>query len=1012
MKPTILFALILDFFSSQAQHPEWLPDGITGGSRGDTRHIVYPTPNPNPNPVLGRLIAVSDLGTIFESLDNGATWHILSFQNLIPAVPDLHMEPTISPDTFYMVGANFLTTWNYPAISTDGGYHWRPLPGVEVPEKWCNFLSPDPFHTRRLVMSNNDGIFYSANAGNSFTDIDPGFKRKAVGCFWNGNSIYVADRRGLLVSDDGGATFSRASLPAQLPMPVPDSIEFLNLTGAVKGNVTTLYGLAKVFGEKQLVRFDRTGTGPFTYVTQNQEFVLSATHIGVSRDFPEIVWIAGAINDVLPEVWRSDDGGQSWLPKIQRTFNQNVWTGFMGDEGQFTYYWAETVLGFWANPYDPNEAIISDYSFQHRTRDGGSSWEALYVLPEERNPPGQPTPVDKFYHSNGFENTSIWFISLVSPDTMLVGMSDYGLVLCVRDGNRWKCVPRRQAIGFNSVYCIVKVNGKVYAAASTLHDLGQSTYITDSKILQIDDITPHFGAIRVSNDNGWTWSTLKPFEDPVSWIASDPSNPEVLYASVVHPDTGGVFRTNDLSAGANAHWERLPDPVNTAGRPLNIRVLTDGTLIRSDFARLQTNGSFDSKAGIYVSSDQGQTWEDRSIPAMKKWARDVVVHPQDENIWVVSVFGHWGCKDSIDQCGHTCFDCHAWGTYITKNRGQSWTRIGDFYRSESATWDRNDPNVLMVTTEQEGLWISYDALSENPHFYLVESFNCMHPVRVFQNPYDDKDWYVASFGNGVQHATLKSNQTALEFSPKIAADMQNGTICANTPIQFYDRSSENTSGRLWKFPDGVPAVSSALNPEISFASPGIKTVELTIWNNVDTMTEVLTFEVISAPEAAFFTQINGNTVSFTDQSTGSPASWFWNFNNEATSTAPNPIFTFENTGLVNVWLTTSNACGSDSVFMPILLTSSQREPSNIPDIVFSPVPAKDAVWLTWAAPGFQPIRYEISDMSGKLMRQAAFPPGVGTRQTIHLNGFQPGIYQVKLFSDGHLPPISKLIIKT
>ena len=55
------------------------------------------------------------------------------------------------------------------------------------------------------------------------------------------------------------------------------------------------------------------------------------------------------------------------------------------------------------------------------------------------------------------------------------------------------------------------------------------------------------------------------------------------------------------------------------------------------------------------------------------------------------------------------------------------------------------------------------------------------------------------------------------------------------------------------------------------------------------------------------------TVSFTDQSTGSPTSWKWYFGDGNTSTEKNPVHTYNKSGRYSVTLTASNANGSNAL---------------------------------------------------------------------------------------------------
>ncbi len=71
-----------------------------------------------------------------------------------------------------------------------------------------------------------------------------------------------------------------------------------------------------------------------------------------------------------------------------------------------------------------------------------------------------------------------------------------------------------------------------------------------------------------------------------------------------------------------------------------------------------------------------------------------------------------------------------------------------------------------------------------------------------------------------------------------------------------------------------------------------------------------------APAAAFSfapaSPVPGQTVSFTDASTGSPTSWAWTFGYGGTSTAQSPTHSFITTGTYSVTLTASNSGGSSS----------------------------------------------------------------------------------------------------
>lgn len=60
------------------------------------------------------------------------------------------------------------------------------------------------------------------------------------------------------------------------------------------------------------------------------------------------------------------------------------------------------------------------------------------------------------------------------------------------------------------------------------------------------------------------------------------------------------------------------------------------------------------------------------------------------------------------------------------------------------------------------------------------------------------------------------------------------------------------------------------------------------------------------------TPLVGQSVSFTDTSTGGPTSWSWNFGNGATSATRNPVYAYPAPGTYSVSLTATNAGGSST----------------------------------------------------------------------------------------------------
>jgi len=434
---------------------------------------------------------------------------------------------------------------------------------------------------------------------------------------------------------------------------------------------------------------------------------------------------------------KSIDGGD-WAHVFNTVNNQNIFTGWAGDGGDHGWSFPEAPFGFAVAGNDASTVMLTDYSCAHITTDGGQSWHQQYLDPQDENPMNTDTPKGKNYHGIGVENTSCWQLLWTDSLNLFAGFSDITGIMSDDKGESWKFIPN---ITQNTIYRIIKhPSGNLYACSSNIHDIYQSTRIYDA---EIDNGT---GAIHYSTDNGGNFSLLHDFGHPVVWIATDPSSPERMYASVLHHNnqtTGGIWFTENLSAGPSSTWTKMAAPPRSNGHPFNITVLDNGDLVASFSARKPGYSMpFTDSSGVYYYDRAATTWFDRSDPNMRFWTQDVVVDPNDptQNTWYAGVFEGWGTSG-------------IWGTgglYKTGDRGISWTRINDNFRVNSCSVMPGDPSVLYFTTETDGLWYSENANDPNPEFIQVVNYPFRHPLRLFFNPYRENEVWVTAFGGGIK----------------------------------------------------------------------------------------------------------------------------------------------------------------------------------------------------------------------------------------------------------------------
>lgn len=168
---------------------------------------------------------------------------------------------------------------------------------------------------------------------------------------------------------------------------------------------------------------------------------------------------------------------------------------------------------------------------------------------------------------------------------------------------------------------------------------------------------------------------------------------------------------------------------------------------------------------------------------------------------------------------------------------------------------------------------------------------------------------------------------------------------AGQSVSFTDTSGGSPTSWLWAFGDG--ATSTQRNPTHTFTASGAYQVRLTATNAHGSDHETKTVSIgpaETAPVANFtWAPANpsvGQSVGFTDASSGSPTSWSWAFGDGSSSTHPHPTHTFSAAGSYSVRLTVANSSGSDHKTRVVVVLESG--PGSEGESVFIPAVAHAA----------------------------------------------------------------------
>jgi photosystem II stability/assembly factor-like uncharacterized protein len=740
--------------TAEAQPNKLITRGMGGGGA-----LFHPSIAPSP---YTEVYVASDMSGVYRSGNSGATWSLLDFRQIQGSGAYGHVQFTNSWSVLYSI--SYIDEIPKPVMSSDGGFTWHAI--TDPTSGDARTLLVDVEHPNTMVLASSTAIYFSADGGQNwaqrYTDAT-GHGCHVAGAYFAPPNIAVGTNGGLLLSTNSGQSFALNTLTG-----VPSTEAMVSFAGGSSNGVTR-YVCVTMDANKIYTGIDGADHGSYKNVytltsgtaswTQRSALLPADVHpfyAAMASNNADIMYIAGGSTQGVPTVYRTTDGGASWGSSFQTTNNQNIATGWSGYNGDRDWTYGEYVLGLAVSPNNASAAAITDLGFIHMTNDAGISWRQSYLAAPSQNVQGSATPKSRYYRSNGMENTSCWSLFWNSATSVIGCYSDIRATYSSDGGVSWS----QNSVGntLNTLYNVVKhsTTGTIYASASSVHDLYESTYLTDARI------DGGQGRVLYSTNGGANWQTLHDFYRPVVWVALDPLNNNRMYVSVVSSVDGGIYACSDITQGPSSTWTLLPAPPRTEGHPFNIVILNDGTLV-STWSGRRANNAFTPSSGVFISTTGGSTWIDRSAnPGMYYWTKDITMDQSDpnQNTWYVGVYSGWG-NASAGQGG----------LYRTTDRGVSWTRYAISDRVNSCSFHPARTPELFVTTESDGLLYCYNINATPPVFISNLAYPFKHPTRVVFNPFGNNEIWITSFGYGCMQGSAVPVPVELEM---FRAVMENG----------------------------------------------------------------------------------------------------------------------------------------------------------------------------------------------------------------------------------------------
>ena len=219
------------------------------------------------------------------------------------------------------------------------------------------------------------------------------------------------------------------------------------------------------------------------------------------------------------------------------------------------------------------------------------------------------------------------------------------------------------------------------------------------------------------------------------------------------------------------------------------------------------------------------------------------------------------------------------------------------------------PNSLHGTitpngTDNSGFYYDYEIQTtlKEGHEYRIKVTSLLYPDK-----YDYSEYF------SIVGKLPEGENPIADFTASTTA------ITEGEIIIFSDQSTNAPTSWSWDFGDG--GTSSEQSPSHIYSTAGTYTVELTATNNIGSDSEsktnyITVGEAGDSPIADFTASTTaiteGETITFSDQSTNAPTSWSWDFGDGGTGSDQNPTHSYSTAGTYTVELTATNNIGSDT----------------------------------------------------------------------------------------------------
>ncbi|GAB4135000.1 MAG: hypothetical protein Fur0041_08770 [Bacteroidia bacterium] len=677
--------------------------------------------------------------------------------------------------------------------STDGGSTWNCLTDF-LPVIGCSDVAIDPTNDNILYLATGDndggdtqsnGVFKSTDGGLSWNPTGLVFSinqsRKIARLLIDPNNpqiLYAGTSTGVFKTFDGGANWYSVS-----SFSVKD-MEFK------PGDPNTIYACGTKF-------YKTTNAGStWNQITSGlpQPANVARLAIGVTPNDPSYVYIlAGqAGTNGFEGVYRSTDSGVSFNVTATSP-NLLGWDPNGGDiDGQAWYDLAIAV-----DPFDKNDVVVGGVNIW-RSDDGGQNW---FLQAHWYGGGGAPY-VHADIHDLVFSSTQ--------QGHLIVGC-DGGVFETTNDGASFNdlsatlCIAQIYKLGISASNNNLLITGHQDNGTNLKNGTSYQEVIGGDGMDCFIDRTNnnnmfgelYYGDFFRSTNGGNSFSNItNGLSGTAGWVTpwkQDPQQPGTLLAG---------YSQMFISTNLGSNWVPL-------GNQQNFGIIEEFTIAPSNnnYIYLTTGTS------VFRTRDRGQNWT--NITGMLNTAgasvTAIAVSSYDpEKIWI-TLSGYVPNQK----------------VYYSEDGGTTWTNVSYGLPNLPANCIISIPgsgNDLVFVGCDVGVY--YRSTTSNgwqPYFSGLP-YAPVSDIDLFEPTMTLK---ISTYGRGVWENAIDNNLVA----PLANFSSNTQFICAGDVIAFSDLSTYNPATWSWTFPGGTPSSSAAQNPTVTYNTPGIYPVTLTVNNS-------------------------------------------------------------------------------------------------------------------------------------------------------------------------------------